>query len=79
MPDSYAARAKKMPEEPAIIVLSRSKNAAARGSPSTEGRPSPPAVLTLSSPTCAFIVGSAQTFRITASPCPPPEQIAAQP
>src|ERR1700683_2401728 len=33
MPVSYAARAKKMPEEPAIRVLSRSKNAAPRGGP----------------------------------------------
>src|SRR5450755_2291847 len=30
MPVSYAARAKKIPEEPAINVLSRSKNAAGR-------------------------------------------------
>src|SRR5437660_1104730 len=33
IPDSYAARAKNTPEEPAISVLSRSKNAAAWPSP----------------------------------------------
>src|ERR1700684_2192771 len=33
IPVSYAARAKNMPEEPAINVLSRSKNAAPRGDP----------------------------------------------
>ena len=33
LPVSYAARAKKIPDEPAISVLSRSKNAAARGGP----------------------------------------------
>ncbi len=31
IPVSYAARAKKMPEDPAIRVLSRSKKAAPRG------------------------------------------------
>jgi hypothetical protein len=40
MPLSYAARAKKMPEEPDMSVLSRSKKAAARGEPVT-GRLTP--------------------------------------
>ena len=70
-PALYAARPNWNAEEPAISVRSRSKNAA----PFSSGlRSAPPPGRRRED-----VRALGHTRRMIASPCPPPEQIAAQP